>query len=115
MIMSKKNKDKVEYAIPGSYEHLKGKWSLAVQQYLSYIHDDTGISMEELLMKMNAVLSFEDGVMGLLFNVTEDKAYEMFIFKFNDGEDDPIDATVDDANIVNKLIKAAREDIGKAA
>jgi len=111
--MSKK--EKVEYAAAGSAEYVRGMWSKAIQQYLSYISDDTGISMEDLLMKCRAELSTDEGITGLIFNVTDDNAYEMFVFKGGEGEDDPINATIADVNVVAKLLKGAREDVGKAA
>lgn len=103
----------VKYAVPGSAEYVEGKWALSVQQYLSYISEDTGISMKELILKMNVELASDENITGLLFNVTEDKAFEMFVFKTIDDESDPIDATLADVVVVRKLLKDAVDDIGK--
>ena len=105
----------VEYAKPGTATYVRGMWSKAVQQYLSYISEDTSLSMEELILKMNVSLGTEGDIVGLLFNVTDDKAFEMFVFKSGEGEDDPINAELSDVVIVNRLLKEAVIDIGKAS
>ena len=97
--------EEVIYEPVGSPEWVKGMWSTAIQQYLSYISEESGISMRELLGKFKSVLGDDEGVIGLLFSVTDDDAYEMFIFKAGKNEGDPIDATFEDVMIVNDIVK----------
>jgi len=105
-----------EYCEPGSPEYIRGMWAKAIQQYLSYIHADTGISMEDLLSKVKVKLGSEDTLVGIKISVTDDDAYEMLIFKSwavdeNGIEDEAFDCTFEDVMVVTELVKEAKEEL----
>jgi hypothetical protein len=101
--------EEVEYCEAGSPDYVKGKWKEAIQQYLSYISEESGISIADLLGKLNIKLGNEDGVIGIVVSITSEEVYEMFIYKSGDNVDDPIDATLADIVIVKALVEHSKD------
>ena len=106
-------KESIEYCNPGTVEYVKGKWSLGIQQYLSYISEDTGISIYDLLGKLNVELGTDEDKIGLWCSITSDRAYEAFLYK-TDENDEYVESSFDDVAIVKTLVKQTLEDIDEA-
>jgi hypothetical protein len=111
--MEKIEEKEEEYCEPGSIEYVRGKWKLGIEQYLSYVNIDTGISIKDLLEKLNVELATEDGIIGLKFSITSDRAYEAFIHKGGEDREDSFESTFDDVLVVRKLIKNTLEDLNE--